>query len=147
MSETRYYLGDPSDLDGLTREEVIDLTDADYADCEDRYEELITEVYDTVSIGELTWEAGRVLRELDPIAFRCGVSDLTCEIDLDDYPSGDEDGVEEYVSVCPACGAYIDYCQGHGAIGDPHGARVLEAHDDGIHDGCHPAAIYNGQCD
>ena len=58
----------------------------------------------------------------------------------------DADDDEEYVSVCPACGAYIDYCQGHGDIGDPHGARVLEAHDDGIHDDCHPAAIYNGQC-
>ena len=90
MSETRYYLGDPSDLDGLTREEVIDLTDADYADYEDRYEELITEVYDTVSIGELTWDAGRVLRELDPIAFQCGLADQTCEIDLDDYPSDSE---------------------------------------------------------
>ena len=90
MSETRYYFGDPGDLDGLTREEVIDLTDADYADCEDRYEELITEVYDTVSIGELTWEAGAVLREMDPIAFRCEVTDETAEVDLNDYPSDDE---------------------------------------------------------
>ena len=147
MSEMRYYFGDPSDLDGLTRAEVIDLTDADYADCEDRYEELITEVYDTVSIGELTWEAGRVLRKLDPIAFRCGVADETAEIDLNDYPSDDEDDDEEYVSVCPACGAYIDYCHGHGDIGDPHGARVLEAHDDGIHDVCHPTAVASGQCD
>ena len=90
MNETRYYFGDPSDLDGLTQAEVIDLTEADYSDCEDRFEELITEVYGTVSIGELTWDAGRVLRELDPIAFRCGVADLTCEIDLDDYPSDSE---------------------------------------------------------
>ena len=90
MSETRYYFGDQSDLNGLTRAEVIELTDADYADCADRYEEMITELYDTVSIGELTWDAGRVLRELDPIAFRCGVSDETAEIDLDDYPSDSE---------------------------------------------------------
>ena len=145
MSETRYYFGDQDDLDGLTRAEVIDLTEADYSDCEDRYEELITEVYDTVSIGELTWDAGRVLRELDPIAFRCGVADLTCEIDLDDYPS-DEDDDEEYVSVCPACGEFIGYCLGHGDMGDPDGAAILDAHDDGIHDVCHPAAIYNGQC-
>ena len=128
MNETRYYFGDQSDLDGLTRAEVIDLTNADYADCADRYEELITLLYDTVSIGELTWDAGRVLRELDPIAFRCGVVDLTCEIDLNDYPS-DEDEDEEYVSVCPACGEFIDYCHGHGVIGDPAGAAILDAHN------------------
>ena len=91
MSETRYYFGDPSDLGGLTRAEVIDLTNADYADCEDQLEELITEVYDTVSIGEMTWDAGRVLRELDPIAFRCELADRTCEIDLADYPSDEDD--------------------------------------------------------
>ena len=90
MSETRYYFGDPSDLDGLTRAEVIDGTDADDVDYADRYEEMITELYGTVSIGELTWDAGRVLRELDPIAFRWGVADRTWGIDLDDYPSDSE---------------------------------------------------------
>lgn len=90
MNETRYYFGDPSDLDGLTREEVIELTDADDVDYEDLFEEMITELYDTVSIGGLTWDAGRVLRELDPIAFRCGVVDETAEIDLNDYPSEGE---------------------------------------------------------
>ena len=91
MSEARYYFGDQDDLDGLTRAEVIDLTNADYADCEDRFEEWITEVYGTVSIGELTWDAGHVLRELDPNAFRCGLADRTCEIDLADYPSDEEE--------------------------------------------------------
>lgn len=39
---------------------------------------------------------------------------------------------------CPACGDFPDYCQGHGSlIGDPAGARVLEAHDDGDHTNCH----------
>ena len=146
MSETRYYFGDPSDLDGLTRAEVIELTDADNADYADRFEELITEVYDTVSIGELTWDAGRVLRELDPIAFRCGVADETAEVDLNDYPADVEDDEEEYVSVCPACGEFIDYCLGHGDMGDPDGAAILDAHDDGIHDGCHQAAVSSGQC-
>ncbi len=45
---------------------------------------------------------------------------------------------DEYVSACPACGSPIDYCQGHGEIGDPVGAAVLAAHDDGGHAGCHP---------
>ena len=147
MSTTRYYFGDPSDLDGLTRAEVIELTDADDAGYGDRFEEMITELYDTVSIGELTWGAGHVLRELDPIAFRCGVADETAEVDLNDYPSDVEDDEEEYVSVCPACGEIIGYCLGHGELGDPDGAAILDAHDDGIHDVCHPKAVSSGQCD
>lgn len=41
-------------------------------------------------------------------------------------------------SRCPACGDVIDYCSGHGSLGDPDGARVLALHDDGDHDECHP---------
>lgn len=26
---------------------------------------------------------------------------------------------------CPACNEYIDYCQGHGEIGDPYGFEIL----------------------
>jgi hypothetical protein len=50
----------------------------------------------------------------------------------------ESDTPEEYVSSCPACGQPIDYCQGHGEIGDPEGARILAAHDDGDHADCHP---------
>lgn len=39
---------------------------------------------------------------------------------------------------CPACGNAIDYCQGHGPIGDPVGDAILLAHDDGDHSDCHP---------
>src|SRR5690606_40353850 len=38
----------------------------------------------------------------------------------------------------PACGELIDYCQGHGDIGDPAGAAILSAHDDDVHVDCHP---------
>lgn len=59
--------------------------------------------------------------------------------EMDDYVDTDE--------RCPACGSPIDYCQGHGDIGDPFGAMILEAHDDGDHtqchtDGCDVAADY-----
>lgn len=37
---------------------------------------------------------------------------------------------------CPACGEPIDYCQGHGPIGDPFGYSVLQAHDNGRHTLC-----------
>jgi hypothetical protein len=39
---------------------------------------------------------------------------------------------------CPACGDPIDYCSGHGDIGDPDGAAILAAHDDDDHSRCHP---------
>src|SRR5215475_13475552 len=32
------------------------------------------------------------------------------------FPPEEDD---DYVSICPACGNPIDYCQGHGDIGDP----------------------------
>lgn len=46
-----------------------------YSELEDLYEETLDEVYDDVKIGELTFSAGDIVRNLDPIAFRCGVSD------------------------------------------------------------------------
>jgi hypothetical protein len=46
----------------------------------------------------------------------------------------------EAIASCPACGTVIDYCQGHGEIGDPAGFRLLAAHDDGNHEACHPAS-------
>jgi len=42
------------------------------------------------------------------------------------------------LSRCPACGDVIDYCQGHGEMGDPAGFAILQAHDDDDHSGCHP---------
>lgn len=41
---------------------------------------------------------------------------------------------------CPACAAAIDYCQGHGTLGDPVGAAILAAHGDDDHSTCHDAA-------
>lgn len=49
-----------------------------------------------------------------------------------------DDPEPDPVSCCPACGDPIDYCQGHGEIGDPAGRAILDAHDDGDHSQCHP---------
>jgi hypothetical protein len=45
---------------------------------------------------------------------------------------------------CPACGNPLDYCPGHGAVGDPAGHRVLEMHEKGDHSRCITAS---GACD
>lgn len=42
---------------------------------EDAFENDLNECYDTVSVCGYEFDAGRALRELDPIAFRCGFSD------------------------------------------------------------------------
>lgn len=42
---------------------------------EDQYEETLTEVYGTFKMGSFEFDAGAILRELDPTAFRCGMSD------------------------------------------------------------------------
>lgn len=42
-----------------------------------------------------------------------------------------------YESTCPACGEYIEYCQGHGESGDNAGWTILNMHDNDIHDRCH----------
>lgn len=44
------------------------------------------------------------------------------------------------VETCPACGAPIDYCNGHGLMGDPLGYEVLVMHADGDHSKCNPEA-------
>lgn len=43
----------------------------------------------------------------------------------------------DLISRCPACGEPMDYCLGHGEIGDPAGFAILKAHDEGIHTDCH----------
>jgi len=50
------------------------------------------------------------------------------------FPVDDAETAEER---CPACGDPIDYCQGHGEIGDPEGFAALELHDLGNHSRCH----------
>lgn len=50
-----------------------------------------------------------------------------------------------YTETCPACGSPVDYCLGHGEIGDPRGAAVLEAHDFGEHSTCHASSYCRDQ--
>lgn len=40
-------------------------------------------------------------------------------------------------TICPVCGSPIDYCLGHGDIGDPRGADIANSHDDDDHSRCH----------
>jgi len=63
--------------------------------------------------------------------------DAAAEIVHDMFPQFRDPDLE-YVSRCPACGDVIDYCQGHGEMGDPAGFAILTAHDDDDHSECDP---------
>lgn len=42
---------------------------------ENEFEEQITEIYGTFKMGSLEFDAGRIMRELDPTAFRVAIAD------------------------------------------------------------------------
>ena len=65
----------------IEESDIYDIVDSEYS--EDDYEELLNEIEPTVKIGSLEYEPGHVLREVDPIAFRVGMSDETDSIASD----------------------------------------------------------------
>ena len=42
---------------------------------DEEFEEKLNEIYGTVQICGIPFTSGRVLKELDPVAFRCGLAD------------------------------------------------------------------------
>lgn len=48
----------------------------DEDEAESAYVEMLDECYGKIKIGYLSWPASQVLEEMDPIAFRCGLSDF-----------------------------------------------------------------------
>jgi len=48
-------------------------------DAEEQFEELLNETCKTVKIGTLEYDPGHVLKNIDPVAFRCGVSDMLAD--------------------------------------------------------------------
>jgi len=45
---------------------------------EDAYEEYLNECLGEFKVGNLTFDGGRIIRELDPVAFRCGMAENEC---------------------------------------------------------------------
>tara|TARA_R100000152_G_scaffold2159_1_gene707 strand:+ start:543 stop:740 length:198 start_codon:yes stop_codon:yes gene_type:complete len=44
-------------------------------DLKEQYDELLDEIYGEVKLGNLTFSPSRIIRELDPIAYRTGLND------------------------------------------------------------------------
>ena len=46
-----------------------------YYDAVRAYTDMLDEVYGDIEVCGMTYEAGRVLRDVDPVAYRCGFID------------------------------------------------------------------------
>ena len=84
---------------------------------------------DPVVASEVYWEGAPVPCD------DCGkpIESAYGDPDIENPDDPGDDG-----SSCPACGGVIDYCAGHGEIGDPTGAATLARHDDSDHTSCDP---------
>lgn len=56
----------------------------EYECSDDEFSDWIDSIYPEVNIGSLTFSPSDVMKELDPIAYRCGKSDYESNYDLDD---------------------------------------------------------------
>ena len=61
----------------------IDYFEIDESDYEEHYREFLNDIGD-VNIGGMSFEPARVLEELDPIAYNCGLSEYVSSIHLED---------------------------------------------------------------
>lgn len=59
---------------------------------QERYEDMLDDCHPMVCIGDMQYEPSRVLREVDPIAFRAGMLDYADALISD----GDIEGVEGF---------------------------------------------------
>jgi chromosome segregation ATPase len=79
----------------ITEQEIQDLEasienfEIDPDSCEEQYCEMLDEQGD-IEIGNITLTPSDVLREMDPIAYRTGLSDYVDGLDLDNDPSYNE---------------------------------------------------------
>ena len=71
------------------------------------YDEMLDEIYGTVEICGMTFDSSRVLKEMDPIAYRVGMSDMescepgtwVCDDCGEEFTEDEEDEAQE---CCPA---------------------------------------------
>lgn len=68
---------------------------------EDEYEEFITDLYGQFCVVSSCFDAGRILRELDPIAFDCGISD-----DMRWHCTEIDEVFDDYDDAVDACDRY-----------------------------------------
>lgn len=90
----KYYVDDVEVLESVFKEV---LEQAVQAEVEEHYDDTLDECYPPYKIGCCTFYASRVLKELDPIAYRCGISDFV-DAELSDKLSNFESAYEDEIS-------------------------------------------------
>ena len=80
---TVYFVGDNDDMRRMDDDEIIEQSHEFYHQVEDAVEDMLNELYETVEICGVTFDAGSAFRKLDPIAFSCMVSEQVVEVDTD----------------------------------------------------------------
>lgn len=80
MSNEKWYVHDSDNLDPgeATRDEVYDVALSE-SEVESRFDEMLDDMYGTVEVAGLTMDTSVVLKECDPIAYRCSLSDYMSE--------------------------------------------------------------------
>lgn len=69
--------------------EELESAISDYVD--ENYDDLLDEIYDEVKIGYCTFYASEILKNCDPITYRCGIDDFV-NSELEDALSDLESG-------------------------------------------------------
>ena len=67
---------------------------------EDDYADYLDEVLGDIEVGNLTFQASLIIRELDPIAFRCGMSDVELDPEWECGECGEVFETEEDAEEC-----------------------------------------------
>jgi len=69
---------------------------------EREYMDWLDEIYEPVQVGNSTFDVSRIIKELDPIAFRCGMADMPvvwvcgeCDTEYDDEDEAEDCCVDE----------------------------------------------------
>lgn len=65
-------------------ENKIDNFEIDEDKYDENYDEGLDEIYGEIMIGNISFLPSRILKELDPIAYRCGFSDYIDSLDIED---------------------------------------------------------------
>lgn len=65
-------------------ENKIDNFEIDEDKYDENYDEWLDEIYGEIMIGNISFLPSRILKELDPIAYRCGFSDYIDSLDIED---------------------------------------------------------------
>lgn len=65
-------------------EDRIDNFEIDEDKYDEKYDEWLDEIYGEIMIGCISFLPSHILKELDPIAYRCGFSDYIDSLDIED---------------------------------------------------------------